>query len=158
MTTSLMTTQPPATSPVVLDESEVQRLVQHWLRARDEGRPARDVLQSLAADGLVVHFPQVTLRGRQQFSDWYARTKERFPRERHEVEQIDVRLTSPLHAEVTLGLRWQMWGLHGAEGWIGVDATQQWSVVLREGTAFLRTLATEDVHPLPGSAPLDRIS
>jgi len=157
MTTSLMTPAPAAVG-TVLDENEVQRLVRHWLQTRDQGRPAQEVLQCLAEDGLVVHFPHLTLRGRREFGDWYTRTKQLFPRERHEVEQADVRLTSPLHAEVTLTLRWQMWGPHSTQGWIGADTTQHWSVVLRDGTARLRTLAVDHTHLLANSAPLDRIS
>lgn len=155
---SLMTTPAQVATPSVLHEDEVQRLVRQWLAARDEGRPAEEVLQSLAEDGLVAHFPHVTLRGRQQFGEWYARAKSLFPRERHEVEQVDVRLTSPLHAEVTLQLRWQLWGPHSTQGWIGADTTQQWSVVLRDGSARLRTLAMDRVHLLANSAPLDRVS
>jgi hypothetical protein len=158
MTTSLTTPRQERTTPASLDEHQVQRLVHHWLRARDEGRPPEEVLRPLAGDGLVVHFSQIALRGRQQFRDWYIRTKRLFPRERHEVEHVEVRLTSPLHAEVALDLRWQLWGPHTSDGWIGVKATQHWSVVLRDGSVRLRTLAMDDVHLLNDSAPLDRIS
>lgn len=158
MTTSLMTNPARATHQPVLREDEVQRLVRQWLAARDDGRPAEEVLQPLAEDGLVAHFPHLTLRGRQQFGEWYTRAKNLFPRERHEVEQVDVRLTSPLHAEVTVRLRWQLWGPHSTQGWIGADTVQQWSVVLRDGSARLRTLAMDHVRLLANSAPLERVS
>lgn len=158
MPTSLMTPARELTVPTTLDEQQVHRLVEHWLRARDERRPAQEVLQPLAADGLVVHFPQVTLRGRQQFRDWYTRTRQSFPYERHEVEHVDVHLTSPLHAEVAVDLRWQMWGPPASGSWIGVEARQHWSVVLRGGSVRLRTLAMDHARLLADSAPLDRIS
>ncbi|RKN36695.1 nuclear transport factor 2 family protein [Streptomyces hoynatensis] len=169
MATSLTATPPAGIAPAtpvapaasaaasVLGEPEVHRLVQAWLEARDAGLPAQQVLEHLAPLGLVVHFPQVTLRGRDEFRDWYVRTKRRFPQERHEVEQAEIRLTSPLHADVSVRLRWQLWRPQEPDGWIGVEATQHWSVVLRAGAVRLRTLDMDRAQLLPDSAPLDLI-
>lgn len=151
------TTHPPRTGPAVIDEPAVHRLVHGWLQARDKAHPTEEILAHLTAEGLVLHFPQTTLRGRNQFADWHTRTRTLFPHERHTVDDIQIRLTSPLHAEVSVRLRWQLWSPGRADSWIGVDATQHWSVVLRGEEARLRTLAMDRPRLLPGSAPLDLI-
>lgn len=141
----------------VLDEQDVHQLVRAWCRARDRGAGAAELSRYLALDGLVVHLPQVTLRGVEEFQAWYVRTRTRFGRESHRVERVDVRLTSPLHAEATVRLRWQLRRPQSPEVWIGVDAVQHWSVVRQAGAVRVRTCAMDQALVLPGSASLDLI-
>lgn len=141
-----------------LTEEAVRRLVKDWYDALDRHDPLEQVTGYLANDGLVMHFPEGTLRGHDGFASWYETVTHRFFDEIHELKSVEVKLTSPVHAEVIVVVNWQtkVWNPPAPRSsWLGFDAAQTWSVVLQDGAARIRTYTVDGLTPMPGSADLD---
>jgi SnoaL-like domain len=142
----------------VLTEADVQQLVKDWYDALDRHDPLDQVTPFLADDGLVMNFPEGTLRGPEEFASWYHTVTHLFFDEVHDIKLVETRLTSPVHAEVTVVVNWQakVWTPPNARSvWKGFDAAQTWSVVLQDGTARIRTYTVDGLTPMPGSPGLD---
>jgi hypothetical protein len=140
-----------------LSEIDVRRLVQDWYDALDRHDPVSDVLPYLASNGLVMQFPEATLHGADDFRDWYHAVTHRFFDEVHVLSQVEVRLVSPVHADLLVVVNWQarIWNPPQPHSeWLGFDATQSWSVVLQDGAARIRRYIVDDLAPMPGSAQL----
>ncbi|GAA3753151.1 YybH family protein [Salinactinospora qingdaonensis] len=141
-----------------LDEQSVRLLVKEWYEALDRHDPEEKLISFLASDGLVMNFPEGTLRGIDGFRSWYQAVTNKFFDEIHEITSVDVRMLSPVHAEVRVVVNWQtkVWNAPAPNSeWLGFDATQTWSVVLQDGTPRIRTYTVDDLTPMPGSAELD---
>jgi ketosteroid isomerase-like protein len=140
-----------------LTETAVRQMVQDWYDALDRHDPLEQVAPFLASNGLTMKFPEATLRGHDDFAKWYDAVTNRFFDEVHELKQVEVRLASPVHADLLVIVNWQarIWDPPAPRSqWLGFDATQTWSVVLQDGTARIRTYSVDDLAPMPGSAPL----
>ncbi|MFC8453196.1 nuclear transport factor 2 family protein [Kitasatospora sp. NPDC057223] len=140
-----------------LSEAAVRRLVEDWYRALDRHDPVEDVLAHLVGDGLVMHFPEGTTRGREGFRSWYDAVTHRFFDEAHTVLTVDVGEIRAGAAEVRVLVNWQTrtWNPPAAtSSWLGFDARQSWSVVLEDGTPRIRTYTVDSLSAMPGSAGL----
>jgi hypothetical protein len=140
-----------------LTEAAVAQLVADWYEALDRHDPIELVLPYLARNGLAMKFPEGTLRGEEDFRNWYETVTHRFFDEVHELKDVEVALSSPIHAEVFVVVNWQarVWDPPAARSvWLGFDATQSWSVVLQDGTVRIRDYSVDDLAPMPGSASL----
>ncbi|KUP98595.1 nuclear transport factor 2 family protein [Thermobifida cellulosilytica] len=145
------------TTDTRLTEEAVRTLVQEWYQALDRHAPVEEVVRYLADEGLVMHFPEGTLRGLDGFRSWYRDVTHRFFDEVHELTSVDVRFVSPVRAEVRVVVNWQtkVWNPPAPHSeWLGFDATQTWSVVLQDGTPRILTYTVDDLAPMPGSADL----
>lgn len=142
----------------VLTEAAVRQLVKDWYDGLDRHDPVEQLLPFLATDGLVMNFPEVTSRGLDAFKEWYHTVTHLFFDEVHVLKQVDVKLISPVHAEVVVVVNWQtkVWNPPAARSvWKGFDAAQTWSVVLQDGTPRIRTYTVDSLTPMPGSPGLD---
>ncbi|BAJ25944.1 MULTISPECIES: nuclear transport factor 2 family protein [Kitasatospora] len=140
-----------------LSEAAVRRLVEDWYRALDRHDPVEDVLPHLAADGLVMRFPEGTAHGHEGFRSWYDAVTHRFFDEAHTVLTVDVEEIRAASAEVRVLVNWQTrtWKAPDATStWLGFDAHQSWSVVLEDGTPRIRAYTVDSLTPMPGSAGL----
>ncbi|MFC6092799.1 nuclear transport factor 2 family protein [Saccharothrix sp. BKS2] len=138
-----------------ITESAVRGLVRDWFAALDRHDDVEVLLDLLTEAGLVMHLPQRTVRDHEDFRAWYRETTSTYFDEVHDVLDVKVATTSPLHAEVALRVNWQsrMWVPPSpSSAWVGVTAKETWSVVLRDGRPKIRTCTTGGLTPMPGSA------
>lgn len=117
---------PGASRPIT--EEGVRTLVRDWFAVLNDGRRADDLLRHLVSDGLVLRLPDETLRSHDAVRVWWTtgrglRRPARVPRD------VVIRISSPLHAEVTLSV---------ARG-SGPLTKEIWSVVARDGVCRVRT-------------------
>ncbi|APU13585.1 MULTISPECIES: hypothetical protein [Actinoalloteichus] len=147
-----------ASVDTVLTDTAVRRLVHDWFEARDRHDHVDNLLRLLTGAGLVLHFPQHTLRSHDDVRSWYEdEILSTYFDEVHEIADIGVQLTSPLHAEVSIRVNWQsrVWRSPKASStWLGFDSLEHWSVVLQDGMPRIRTYTVRDFTPMPGSASL----
>ena len=140
-----------------LTEDGVRTFVQQWFSALDRHAPEQDVLSFLVAEDPTVVLPEGTLRTVAEFRGWYHTVTHRFFDETHTLGSMDVRLVSPDEAAVSLVVNWQanIWDPPAAKSvWLGFDATQDWTVVLRAGQARISVYDVKALVPMPGSASL----
>ncbi|GAA2267495.1 MULTISPECIES: nuclear transport factor 2 family protein [Kitasatospora] len=140
-----------------LTTGQIEEIVREWYEALDRHDAVEQVTPFLAEDGLVMVFPEATLRGSADFHDWYAAVTNRFFDEVHEVKSVEVRTNADGRADIQVVVNWQarVWSPPAARSeWLGFDATQTWTVVLRDGEPKISEYIVEDLAPMPGSAAL----
>lgn len=139
-----------------LTEDAVRSFVAEWFSALDRHAPEQEVLPLVAEDPTVV-LPEATLRSVAEFREWYRTVTHRFFDETHTLTRLDVRLDSPEEAAVSLVVNWQanIWDPPAAKSvWLGFDATQDWTVVRRDGRLAISVYDVKELAPMPGSASL----
>ncbi|MEU4762415.1 hypothetical protein AB0H12_04105 [Actinosynnema sp. NPDC023794] len=139
-----------------LDRAEVVALVRAWHGALERHVDVAELRGRLVRSGLLLRLPGATVRDGEQFESWYRELSESCFDQRRDVLSVDVDLVSPLHAEVTVTLRWESrrWQRPAPRSrWTGCLLTEQWLVVLQDGEPRIRTLVTRTAQPLPGSPP-----
>jgi hypothetical protein len=144
---------PAAGDPRVLTASAVERTVTDWYAALDRHAPVEEVLQHLVPRGLVMHFPEGTVRGLRGFRTWYRTVCRLFFDEAHRVDAVTVRPVTPLSAEVEVAVTWttRTWRPPAAQSrTLSFDARQSWSVVLHDGRPRIRTYTVDALTPRPG--------
>jgi hypothetical protein len=117
----------------VLTEDDVLAVVRDWFTALNSGADAEELLRLVAEDGLVLGHPGGTLRDRDEVRDWWEAGGRLAAAPRCVPADVTVRLTSPLHADVTMSVN---------------DTTEHWSLVMKDGVPLIRTRA---VHPRRGA-------
>ncbi|ONI85479.1 hypothetical protein ALI22I_27140 [Saccharothrix sp. ALI-22-I] len=138
-----------------ITEAAVRRLVRDWFAALDRHDDVEVLLGLLTTAGLVMHLPQRTVRSHDDFRSWYDDNISTYFDEVHEVLDVKVAATSPLHAEVSLRVNWQsrMWVPPSPNSaWVGLTTKETWSVVTRDGRPKIRTYTVGGSTPMPGSA------
>jgi hypothetical protein len=138
-----------------LTEVAVRGLVRDWFAALDRHDDVEVLLDLLTEAGLVMHLPERTVRSHDDFRAWYGEATSTYFDEVHDVLDVKVTHTSPLHAEVALRVGWQsrMWVPPAPNSaWVGVNTKEAWSVVLRDGRPKIRTYTVGGLTPMPGSA------
>ena len=139
-------------------EEETRRLVEDWYRALDVHAPVEEVLPMLAETGLEMTFPEGTMRGLDQFQEWYAKVTHRFFDEVHTMKQLDV-VVGADRADVKLVVNWQarIWDPPAPNSvWLGFDAEQTWVVERspQSQRAVIVNYVVDALAPMPGSATL----
>jgi SnoaL-like domain len=140
-----------------LTEVAVRQFVQEWYEALDRHDPIDDMLPYLASNGLVLRFPDATVRSHDDFRDWYEDVTSRFFDEVHELRKVEVRMVSPVHADLSTVVNWQAraWQPPAARSsWLGFETYRTCSVVLQAGAVRIRRYGVDDMAPMPGSASL----
>lgn len=140
-----------------LTESAARQFVQDWYAARDRHAPVETQLDFLARNGLVLRFPEMTVRSHDDFRTWYSDITARFFDEVHDVQKVDVTLTSPVHADLSTLVRWQARVREPGTArrhWLAFDTSVTCSLVLQDGAVRIRTYGIDDMAPMPGSALL----
>ncbi|MCE7007201.1 nuclear transport factor 2 family protein [Kibdelosporangium philippinense] len=138
-----------------ITQAAVHGLVQDWFTALDQHDDVEVLLDLLTDNGLVLHLPQGTVRTHEEFRDWHADMIATYFDEVRDLRDVRIHATSPLHAQVLVRVNWQsrMWVPPSASSvWVGVDSTEEWSVVLRDGKPKIRTCTVGGLTPMPGSA------
>lgn len=139
-------------------EEETRQLVEDWYRALDVHAPVEEVLPMLAEEGLEMTFPEGTMRGLDQFRDWYDKVTHRFFDEVHTMKQLDV-VVGADRADVKLVVNWQarIWDPPAPNSvWLGFDAEQTWVVKRspQSQRAVIVNYVVDALEPMPGSASL----
>ncbi len=151
-----MTVQDQTRHAAGLTDEAVRLFVYDWFIALDQHAAPERVLPMVAPDPTVV-LPEGTLRTSEQFADWYHTVTHRFFDETHTLKQLSVTLLSPAEAQVSLVVNWQarVWDPPADKSrWLGFDATQDWTVVLRDGAPRIAVYDVRELAPMPGSATL----
>ncbi|MFJ8312064.1 MULTISPECIES: hypothetical protein [unclassified Streptomyces] len=124
-----------------LTAASAEAFVRDWHGSLLQGVPVEDLLPQLA-NGLRLELPAQVVRGAGEFRTWHAAGPHVPVADRRlAAARLDVRLSSPVHAEVSCVLP------ADADR---PETRQQWSLVLRDGRLRIRTLA---VRLRPESAP-----
>ena len=141
-----------------LTETEVRATVERWFQKLDRHAPVEELLPLLAAEGLVMRFPEAALHSQSDFIAWYEGVIRRFFDEVHVLKALDVKLTSG-RAAVRLVVNWQAqtWDPpQPRSNWLGFDAAQTW-VLERSpitSTAAITSYVVDALTPMEGSASL----
>jgi hypothetical protein len=147
------TARPQATG---LTDEAVRLFVYDWFLALDQHFAPEQVLPMVAPDPTVV-LPEGRLHTTAEFADWYHAVTHRFFDEKHTLKRLDVTLVSPAEARVSLVVNWQarVWDPPADQSsWLGFDATQDWTIVLRDGAPRIAVYDVRALDPMPGSATL----
>lgn len=133
----------------------VKEWVASWYQALDRHDDIDKLWPYLADDDLVVVFPEVTARGRDDFRKWYTTVTSRFFDERHQV--TSVRIGRWVDGTTTLDVvaNWQArtWDPPAANSkWLGFDAYQTWEIVANP--LRIRKYVVDRLVPMPGSSEL----
>jgi len=130
-------TSAPARS--VLTVHSVRRLVDQWTTALARRAPLDELLPHLA-NGLLLELPDRTLRGVGEFQAWYRESGARSLADaRRAGGDVQVRLASPIHAQVTIT---------NSPASPGLGTTHQaWWVVLQAGAPRIRSVVVRQPAP-----------
>lgn len=147
------------TQTVSLTREQVTQFVHDWYRALCDHVPAEQLLTMLAADGLEMRMPEITLRSHEAVRTWYETTiVNRYFDESEDLQSLDISVNGA-HADVHLVTRWQ------ARQWsppaphsdrIDYTATQSWVVECSPGAArpVIKKYVVEKFVPNEGSIQL----
>jgi hypothetical protein len=125
-----------------IDEDRVHAVVRDWFRAFNGETPVEEILRFFIPEGLVIRLPEATLRSHDDIRQWWQARSSRAPRHIEVPQEVGVRITSPIHADVTMRV------IRRAQNKIAGSATVNWSLVARHGAPRVRTYL---VHPSPVS-------
>ena len=143
-----------------LTEAEVKKLVDDWYRKLDVHAPMIDVLPFLAETGLVMRFPEATLRSLAEFEGWYQGVIRIFFDEVHTMKELTITLSKDRsRADVKLVVYWEAsrWKPPAARSErLMMDAEQTWTVArsATTGRAVITQYAVDELRPREGSVPL----
>ncbi|MBR7831092.1 hypothetical protein KDK95_32605 [Actinospica sp. MGRD01-02] len=139
-----MTPSDPPIPVRVLTPAHVHRLIETWCTALERRGPAAELLPHLA-NGLLLQLPDRTVRGTDEFARWYRRQHDHAESvavlSAAAAGRIDVRIATPVHAEVTIS------------PWLPGHAPQNWWVVLRDGSARIRSISVRGGAAVPRPEP-----
>jgi len=121
-----------------ITDQQIQNFVAAWYQALDFHIPIEQVYPMLAAEGLVMSFPDGDIKDKASFKVWYDRVTTIFFDENHFVNEVKI---TPKGSEFVLDILvgWQ------ASWWIApqpkskrvsMDATQRWVVRASSQNAF----------------------
>lgn len=142
-----------------LAENEIKALAEKWYRLLDVHAPVTELLPLLHETELEMRFPEATLRGQGEFSEWLAGVVRIFFDEEHTLKEVKADVVSEDTASVKVVVNWKArrWKAPAAKSeFIDFDAYQTW-VVKRSpatGRAVISTYIVDKLDPQPGSAEL----
>lgn len=141
-----------------LTNLEVNELVYTWYKKLDVHAPVEEVLPLLVKKGLVMKFPEATLKSINDFKKWYKVVTNRFFDEIHNMKMLNINIEADT-AIVKLVVNWQahIWNPPDAKSkWLGFDALQTWIVKREEdsGNAVIATYIVDKLDEMEGSAAL----
>lgn len=73
-----------------LTTAMTEQLVMEWYEALDQHAPVEELVRHVVSDGLVMSFPEGTLKGVEAFRDWYRTVTHRFFDEVHVVRSATI--------------------------------------------------------------------
>lgn len=130
-----------------LSAQEAEAFVRDWHARLTAEVPADELLAHLA-NGLRLELPTGIVRGPQEFRTWYeAGLHGPLADGRMAAASVEVAVTSPVHAQLTLTFP------DPAEDGTGSGGRQEWWVVRQGGALRLRTIVVSAPASRPTAAP-----
>ncbi|MGH8032583.1 MAG: cupin domain-containing protein [Luteimonas sp.] len=105
--------------------NELKALVYHWFSLLDRNAPVDDFLPLLTDAGLQMDFPEATLRGKNDFRNWYAGINRTIRSASHDIRAIETTI-SGAHAVVKVTVDWRATSTTGQS--LGFLVEQRWTV------------------------------
>jgi SnoaL-like domain len=143
---------------VALNPHEVRQFIDEWFLKLDTHAPVDEVLPLVADKELVMQLPETTVRGHEEFKQWYSSVAAKFFDEVHSIKAL--RITSQEQtARVEMVLLWECstWNPPNAKSKrSSYYAVQTWKLE-RSPDTHKPTIATYNVDyfiPMPGSDEL----
>lgn len=87
-------------------EEDVKDFVRIWFDRLSRHVAVEELLPMLEDDGLEMVFPEVTLKSKREFTQWYAKVGQAFDDQVHVLEKLDVQLM-PSAAAIHLDVVWK---------------------------------------------------
>lgn len=137
---------------------EIFAFVADWYRKLDEHVPTAEIVPLVADAGLEFVLPEGVLRGREAFSQWYARVIALFFDEIHTLRSVDA-TPSGDGMEVRVVVNWQArrWRPPAPRSeWLGFDAYQTWQIARVPASVqpMITRYVVNELRPMPGSPAL----
>jgi len=134
----------------------LQQMARDWYHLLDIHAPLLELMPMVAREGLEMVLPEVTLRGQNDFVNWYQGVIRIFFDEVHVVKQADVTYSGD-EAHVNIVVHWEasVWKppARNSER-INCEAFQRWIVVLEDGKPVIKTYLVDRLEYNAGSATL----
>lgn len=89
-----------------LADNEVKDFILTWFDKLSRRVSVEEILSMLSPINLTMDFPEITLRGQDEFSRWYEKVGESFMQQEHFLESFDVLQRSPA-IELTVNVIWK---------------------------------------------------
>jgi len=143
-----------------LTEAEVRQLVSDMYLGFDVHAENTVMLSYLADEGLEMRFPEATLHGHAEFTEWYSGIVYTFFDEVHTLQQEDIQFNAD-QSQATVHLlgewhasRWRA-PLPKSER-LMMRADQTWTIIRspETGKPVILTYVVNALTPLPGGVPL----
>jgi hypothetical protein len=144
-----------------ITEQQIQGFVAAWYQALDFHLPIEQVYPLLAADGLVMSFPDGDIKDYASFKVWYDRVTNIFFDENHYVNEVKITPQGDdFVLDIIVGWQASLWIPPAPKSKrVSMDATQRWTVRASNQNAFGLVIASYNatVEPFkysPGFARL----
>ena len=143
---------------VALSPKEIRQFIDEWFLKLDAHAPVNEVLPLVADKELVMQLPETTVRGHEEFKQWYSGVAAKFFDEVHSIKAL--RITPQEHtARVEMVLLWECstWNPPNAESKrSGYYAAQTWKLKRSPNTykPFIATYTVDYFIPMPESDEL----
>jgi hypothetical protein len=134
----------------------LQQMAKDWYHLLDVHAPMLELMPMLATEGLEMVFPEATLRGQNDFVNWYQGVIRIFFDEVHQVVQADVRYEGDeAHMDIVVHWEASVWKppARNSER-ISLEAFQRWVVVLENDKPVVKTYIVDRLEYNEGSAKL----
>jgi hypothetical protein len=131
------------------DESELQTFAQNWFDALSYRAPVDRLLEFVVDEGLVMVFPERTLRSHADVKDWYAAVGELFDDQSHTIEGIDATPTEQ-GTDLAVTVVWTARQLTDGER-IAVRVNQAWKLTAPDAAGRTRIVdyRVGELTPIP---------
>lgn len=141
-----------------LTEAEVQKFAKDWYLKLDVHAPMVELLPMLSENGLVMKFPEATLRSLAEFEGWYQGVIRIFFDEVHEVKKCVVTFSRD-QAKADIIVKWEasVWNPPAEKSKrIKLDAYQTWIVQRssQTGQPVVVSYSVDELKYHDGSAKL----
>ncbi len=142
-----------------MDKAEIDKLAEKWYKLLDIHAPVTEFLPLLDNQELVMEFPEATLHGLGEFSDWLAGVVRIFFDEEHTVKKVYVKKDKGTTTEVEVVVNWKArrWNAPAARSeYLDFDAYQTWvlGTSSKTGKPVIVKYIVDKLEALPGSAEL----
>lgn len=134
----------------------LQQMAKDWYHLLDVHAPMLELMPMLATKDLEMVFPEATLRGQNDFVDWYQGVIRIFFDEVHQVVSANVRYEGDeAHMDIVVHWEASIWKppARNSER-ISLEAFQRWVVVLENDKPVVKTYIVDRMEYNEGSAKL----
>lgn len=143
------------TSNKELTQADIKKLIYTWFKKLTDHAPVEEMVEMLDENDLEMKFPEATLKGVDDFKEWYHTVTHKFFDQVHELKMLDITIDGP-QATVSLVVNWQARSWDPPAGyskWDGVYAHQTWTVVADhpgEQPAVIQRYSVDKFEPMEG--------